>query len=107
MFFLYLNLRLDSGYHCENYRTYCRHVYVVCMQTALHLAVLTDQADIVGRLLGCGASSDVVDARGQSCVHVAVLLGTTSCLRQLLKHLRHPRSINAISHDGRFVLRLC
>jgi len=73
---------------------------VVCTQTALHLAVLTDQADIVGRLLDCGASSDVLDSRRQTCVHVAILLGTTSCLRQLLKHSRHPPNINAISYDG-------
>jgi len=76
------------------------------MQTALHMAVLTDQADIVGRLLDCGASSDVVDARGQTCVHVAVLLGTTSCLRRLLKCSRHPVDINAISYDGLFVLTI-
>jgi len=77
---------------------------VVCTQTALHLAVLTDQADIVGRLLDSGASSDVVDARGQTCVHVAVFLGTTSCLHQLLKHSRRPLNVNAVSDDGLFVL---
>lgn len=77
--------------------------YLVYVQTALHLAVLTDQADIVGRLLDGGASSDVLDARGQTCVHVAVFLGTTSCLRQLLKHSRHPPNINAVSDDGLFV----
>jgi len=66
-------------------------------QTALHLAVLTDQAQMVERLLNAGASSDVVDLRGQTCLHTAVLLDTTTCLRLLLQH---PHDINAISYDG-------
>jgi len=70
---------------------------VLLEQTALHLAVLTDQAAVVERLLNAGASSDVVDRRGQTCLHTAVLLDTTTCLRLLLQH---PLHINAISYDG-------
>jgi len=69
-------------------------------QTALHLAVLTDQPGIVRRLLDCGASPNVVDSRGQTCLHTAVLLDSTACLRQLLRRSRRSLGINALSCDG-------
>lgn len=75
-------------------------------QTALHLAVLTNQPAIVRQLLDGGASSDVVDGRGQTCLHVAVLLDSTTCLRLLLHQSRRPLHVNAVSHDGVTALHL-
>ena len=74
---------------------------MVCEQTALHLAVLTDQADIVHQLLLCGADVNVVDDRGQTCLHTAVLLDTTKCLRRLLS--ARQVNLNALSYDGTYL----
>ena len=57
------------------------------------------------QLLERGASSNVVDQRGQTCLHIAVLLDSTTCLRLLLQQSRH-LNINAVSYDGQCVSRM-
>ncbi|TRY75928.1 hypothetical protein DNTS_033491 [Danionella cerebrum] len=60
-------------------------------QTALHLAVITDQPVIVGQLLKAGCDSSLVDEQGNTALHIACRKGSMACFGLLTqgcsKHL--------------------
>lgn len=49
----------------------CFDMYNVLMQTPLHLAVITRQPRIVRKLIDRGASVDLQNRNGQTCLHLA------------------------------------
>eukprot|EP00118_Oscarella_pearsei_P017684 m.177408 g.177408 ORF g.177408 m.177408 type:complete len:939 (+) comp39158_c2_seq68:4396-7212(+) len=54
-------------------------------QTPLHLAVLTNQPNIVEKLVLSGASTSVPDRSGNTPAHIACKKGETKCLEALLR----------------------
>jgi ankyrin repeat protein len=73
-------------------------------QTPLHLAVLTGNLPLVRALVSAGASPSAVDRNGLTCVHHAVQLSNTDCLRCLLGN--SARNIEALNYDGLTALHL-
>lgn len=54
------------------------------LQTALHLAVLTNQPKIVRKLVITGAALDIRDRRGNTALHIACQEGNLPCAEELL-----------------------
>jgi len=54
-------------------------------QTALHLAVITDQPAIVRLLVNSGASVDIRDRQGNTALHVACSRGLIRCIIEMMK----------------------
>jgi len=54
-------------------------------QTALHLAVITNQPSVVRLLVNCGASSDVRDQRGNTALHLACSRGLVQCVVEMVR----------------------
>lgn len=54
------------------------------MQTPLHLAVLTGNAEITSILLSFGAQPSLKDSNGNTALHLAVLHGNLDCVRAIL-----------------------
>ncbi len=52
--------------------------------TPLHVAVLQQRGELIGRLLAAGANSGVANCNGQSALHFAAYRGDTDAVRQLL-----------------------
>lgn len=48
-------------------------------QTALHLAVITEQPQLVDKLLKAGADPVLVDNRGNTALHIACKKGSLAC----------------------------
>ena len=70
---------------------YCRHkvsAYNSLKQTPLHLAVLMKQPGVIDRLLNVGADPTMVDRKGNTPAHLAILYGVNSCLSVLVKYQR-------------------
>jgi ankyrin repeat protein len=65
--------------------------------------VLTNQSDLVTKLLLGGASANTVDRNGNTSFHLAVRLPSTDCLQCLITHTSRPL-INTLSYDGLTVL---
>ncbi|TTY87653.1 NF-kappa-B inhibitor alpha [Bagarius yarrelli] len=55
-------------------------------QTALHLAVITDQALVVERLLKAGCDPTLVDDNGNTALHVACRTGSLACFGLLTQN---------------------
>ncbi|CAB3992993.1 nuclear factor NF-kappa-B p105 subunit isoform X1 [Paramuricea clavata] len=70
-------------------------VYNNITQTPLHLAAITRQHKIVGKLIDRGASVDLVDRNGQTCVHLACHRGDLKTLAEIFK----PRSGRRELHE--------
>ena len=60
-------------------------IYNDLTQTPLHLAVITGQHKIAGKLIEKGANIDLVDRNGQTCVHLACQRGDLKSLRTIFK----------------------
>jgi ankyrin repeat protein len=54
------------------------------LQTPLHLAVLTGNADSARILISFGAQPSVTDSSGNTALHLAVLHGNLDCLKAIL-----------------------
>ena len=54
-------------------------------QTALHLAVITDQPAIVRLLINCGASPDIRDRNGNTALHLACSRGLIRCIIEMMR----------------------
>nr|WNR58487.1 NF-kappaB [Mytilus coruscus] len=70
---------------------YCRYkssAYNSLRQTPLHLAVLMGQPSVVDRLLNVGADPTMVDRKGNTPAHLAILYGADSCLAILVRYQR-------------------
>ncbi|XP_078389401.1 NF-kappa-B inhibitor beta-like [Cetorhinus maximus] len=57
-------------------------------QTALHLAVIVERADLVEKLVAAGADLLLQEREGNTALHLACYKRSTSCLQALLLH--HP-----------------
>jgi len=57
----------------------------VFRQTALHLAVVTDQPAVVRLLVNCGASRDIRDRHGNTALHLACSRGLTRCIVEMMR----------------------
>jgi len=54
-------------------------------QTALHLAVITNQPAVVRLLVNCGASCDVRDHNGHTALHLACSRGLVQCIVEMMR----------------------
>lgn len=61
------------------------NVFHFSIQTGLHLAVLTNQPDMVELLLKQDIKRTLVDCNGNTAVHLAVKYNYIKCLKSLLK----------------------
>jgi ankyrin repeat protein len=61
---------------------------MLVFQTPLHLAVLMNQPGVIDRLLNVGADPTMVDRKGNTPAHLAILYGVNSCLSVLVKYQR-------------------
>lgn len=52
-------------------------------QTPLHLAVHTQQTDMINKLLLSGASLNVTDHKGNTALHITAQFSSTKCLEEL------------------------
>lgn len=73
-----------------------------CVQTPLHLAVITRQVKVVEMLLRAGVDPSLLDKDGRSPVHLASLAGDSAILRLLLTHLgeSHAHVVNSPDYHG-------
>ena len=60
-------------------------IYNNLKQTPLHLAVITGQAYIVGKLITAGANPNMPDRNGQTPAHLACQRSSLTCLEELFK----------------------
>jgi ankyrin repeat protein len=63
--------------------SYCIYI-LFFLQTPLHLAVLTGNAEITNMLLSFGAQPSVKDSNGNTAFHLAVLHGHLDCVKAIL-----------------------
>ena len=77
-------------------------------QTALHLAVITEQPHVVEMLLKAGCDPCLVDQNGNTALHIACKRGSLACFAVLTQiNTKHLRSILAFpNYNGTFTLRL-
>ncbi|XP_053661638.1 NF-kappa-B inhibitor cactus [Anopheles marshallii] len=87
-------------------------------QTALHLAVLTDQSKIVRRLLSAGSDRSVRDVDGNTALHLASAMGNGNIVKELLappsfneipqgvSHTKVPQDIESWNYDGKTCVHL-
>ena len=54
-------------------------------QTALHLAVITNQPAVVRLLVNCGASCEMRDRQGNTAMHLACSRGRVLCIREMTR----------------------
>lgn len=66
-------------------------------QTPLHLAVITNQADVCQRLLASGCDPTLVDDGGDSALHIACRHGNLPCFSVITQNCRaeHLRTVMA------------
>lgn len=55
-------------------------------QTALHLAVITEQPQVVERLLKAGCDPALVDNNGNTALHIACRTGSLACFGLLTQN---------------------
>lgn len=74
----------------------------MCVQTPLHLAVITRQVKVVEMLLRAGVDPSLLDKDGRSPIHLASLAGDSGVLRLLLAHLgeSHAHVVNSPDYHG-------
>ena len=60
-------------------------IYNNLKQTPLHLAVITGQANIVGKLITAGANANMPDRNGHTPAHLACQRSDIDCLEQLFQ----------------------
>lgn len=65
-------------------------IYNNLKQTPLHLAVITEQAHMVGKLTTAGANVNLPDRNGQTPTHLACQRSSTGCIRELCKAANCP-----------------
>lgn len=70
-------------------------MFLLCpTQTALHLAVITEQAHLVDRLLKAGADPLLADDSGNTALHIACKKGSLACFGVITQNCqRHLTSI--------------
>ncbi|XP_029452912.1 nuclear factor NF-kappa-B p105 subunit isoform X2 [Rhinatrema bivittatum] len=69
-------------------------------QTPLHLAVITQQAEVVECLLAAGADVGLLDRHGNSALHLAAKAGDDKVLSTLLRHEKTSEIISLPNGEG-------
>lgn len=75
-------------------------------QTPLHVAVITNQREIVRKLLQAGACPNLSDRKGHNSVHLAVNNRCHECLRILLSDSMYSVDVDAMNYEGLMPLHL-
>ncbi|TRY91093.1 hypothetical protein DNTS_020394 [Danionella cerebrum] len=78
------------------------HLY----QTPLHLAVLTEQKEVVEALLEAGVDVTLTDREGNTALHLAAQLKNDQILQVLLKHKTVSPLFNVVNSAGECALHL-
>lgn len=69
-------------------------------QTPLHLAVITHQPQLVGHLVGQGASAMLLDRNGQTAIHLACEHSQQDCLQEILGQSQDKLDLEARNYQG-------
>lgn len=75
-------------------------------QTALHLAVISNQVQMVDLLLKASASANVCDRKGNTVVHLAIKYKALPCLKKILQSSRIPLNLDARNYEGLTALHI-
>lgn len=70
------------------------------MQTTLHLAVLTDQPEVVQQLMTAGADPNAQDRNGQTAAHMCAARGHIRCLLEIMKAKRKDLDLEIKNYNG-------
>lgn len=70
-------------------------------QSALHLAVLTNQCEIIESLMIAKANGELLDYDGNTAIHLACYSGFLDCLNILSKYLTLSKLLDIINYDGK------
>ncbi|CAN2388938.1 Nuclear factor of kappa light polypeptide gene enhancer in B-cells 1 [Pristimantis euphronides] len=89
-------LEITSGIICEDIINVRNDLY----QTPLHLAVITQQADIVQDILKAGGDLLILDRSGNSVLHLACRGGDAETLNILLNHPRISEILDLPNNEG-------
>lgn len=81
-------------------------VYDSNRKTALQIAVITSQLNIVEILLRASASPNVLDRNGANSIHLAVKYGELDCLKSLLTQSNHALDLDARNYEGLTALHI-
>ncbi|XP_018587758.2 B-cell lymphoma 3 protein homolog [Scleropages formosus] len=81
-------------------------IYNNLMQTPLHLAVITHQANLVQALLNAGADPGTLDRNGQTAAHLCCEHGLRSCLALILKYSECQSCLKVRNYEGLTPLHL-
>lgn len=76
-------------------------------QTALHLAVITDQPQLVDKLLKAGADARLVDNSGNTALHIACKRGSLACFGVITQNChRHLTSLLSFpNYSGKYPIK--
>ena len=75
-------------------------MYLLHLQTTLHLAVLTDQPEVVRQLMTAGADPNAQDRNGQTAAHMCAARGHIGCLLEILKAKRKELDLEIKNYNG-------
>ncbi|XP_072049647.1 uncharacterized protein [Amphiura filiformis] len=75
-------------------------IYNYVQQTPLHIAVITDNADITRMLLEAGANPNETDRNGLTAVHHACVNNSIVCLKTILGRSKFTVDLNARNYNG-------
>ncbi|XP_077985785.1 uncharacterized protein LOC144440299 [Glandiceps talaboti] len=75
-------------------------IYNHLRQTPLHLAVITNQWQMVRLLMMAGADVNLTDRNGQTSIHLACQRSNMECLHSLMSCSRYPIDLNAKNYEG-------
>ncbi|XP_070548474.1 B-cell lymphoma 3 protein-like isoform X2 [Ptychodera flava] len=81
-------------------------IYNTLRQTPLHLAVITNQWQMVRLLVMVGADGNLTDRNGQTSVHLACQRSNMECLHSVTTCSRHPVDLDAKNYEGLTPLHL-
>uniref|UniRef100_A0A8C5QIB8 NF-kappa-B inhibitor alpha n=1 Tax=Leptobrachium leishanense TaxID=445787 RepID=A0A8C5QIB8_9ANUR len=91
----------------------CRNIYYLnqqnhLYQTSLHLAVITDQADIAHQLLKAGCDPELRDFHGDTALHIACKKGSMYSVGVIIQQCKNklPSLLQSANYDGHTCLHL-
>ena len=82
------------------------HIYLLYLQTALHLAVLTEQPMVVEQLMDAGADPNSQDRNGQTAIHLCAANGDNRCLTKIIHAKPKNLDLEIKNYDGLTALHL-
>ena len=81
-------------------------MYLLYLQTALHLSVLTKQPQVAEQLMGAGADANVQDRNVQTAIHLCAANGDMGCLTQIMNGKPKKLDLEIKNFDGLTALHL-